>query len=91
MKFVMRPYHILSLGGYIVETDFPYRNLIVVNPTEEPIKLEVPVFSEEWIEEQRQLGLEITPLTEEDNYLSNFRKAKAKLEKLKAENGIKAE
>lgn len=74
-----------------METDFPYRNVIVVNPTEEPIKLEVPVFHEEWIEEQRQLGLEITPLTEKDNYLSNFRKAKARLDKLKAEKGIKAE
>ncbi len=83
MKMVIRPQHIISLGGYIVETDFPYRNVIVVNPTEEFIKLEVPVFSEEWIEEQRKLGLEITPLTEDDNYLSNFRKAKAKLEKLK--------
>ncbi|MBO6274505.1 MAG: energy-converting hydrogenase B subunit EhbP, partial [Methanobrevibacter sp.] len=26
MKFVMRPYHMVSLGGYIVEWDFPYRN-----------------------------------------------------------------
>lgn len=85
MKFVMRPLHIVSLGGYIVEREFPYRNLIVINPTEEPIKLEVPVFYEEWIEEQRELGLEIIPLAEKDNYLSNFRKAKAKLEKLKAE------
>jgi len=63
----------------------------VVNPTEEPIKLEVPVFDAEWLEEQRKLGLELTPLTEEDNYLSKFRKAKAKLEKLKAEKGIKVE
>jgi energy-converting hydrogenase B subunit P len=85
MKFVVRPQHILSMGGYIVETDFPYRNVIVVNPTLEPIKIEVPIFDEEWVEEHRQLGLEITPLTERDNYLSNFRKAKAKLEKLKAE------
>jgi len=75
----------MSLGGYIVETEFPYRNVIVVNPTEEPIKLEVPVFTEDWIEEQSKLGLELTPLTEEDNYLSHFRKAKAKLDKLKAE------
>jgi energy-converting hydrogenase B subunit P len=91
MKIVIRPLHIMSLGGYIVETDFPYRNVIVVNPTEEPIKLEVPVFDAEWLEEQRKLGLELTPLTEEDNYLSNFRKAKAKIEKLKAEKGIKVE
>ncbi|MGI6464185.1 energy-converting hydrogenase B subunit P [Methanobacterium sp.] len=87
MKIVIRPMHIMSLGGYIVETDFPYRNVIVVNPTEEPMKVEVPVFDEEWVEEHRQLGLELTPLTEEDNYLSEFRKAKAKLEKLKAEKG----
>ena len=91
MKIVIRPLHIMSLGGYIVETDFPYRNVIVVNPTEEPIKLEVPVFDAEWLEEQRKLGLELTPLTEEDNYLCKFRKAKAKLEKLKAEKGIKVE
>ena len=91
MKIVIRPLHIMSLGGYIVETDFPYRNVIVVNTTEEPIKLEVPVFDAEWLEEQRKLGLELTPLTEEDNYLSKFRKAKAKLEKLKAEKGIKVE
>ena len=44
MKFVMRPYHMVSLGGYIVEWDFPYRNLIVVNKTSEPIKIEIPVF-----------------------------------------------
>ena len=37
MKFVVRSYHIISLGGYIVEWDFPYRNLIVVNKTNEPI------------------------------------------------------
>ncbi len=77
----------MSLGGYIIETEFPYRNVIVVNPTEEPIKLEVPVFTEDWIEEQSKLGLELTPLTDEDNYLSHFRKAKAKLDKLKAEIG----
>ncbi|HMK54288.1 MAG TPA: energy-converting hydrogenase B subunit P [Methanobacteriaceae archaeon] len=84
MKIVIRGQHIISLGGYIVEWDFPYRNVIVVNPTLEPIKVEVPVFSEGWIDDHRQLGLEITPVTEKDNYLSMFRKAKAKLEKIKA-------
>lgn len=86
MKFVVRPLHIISVGGYIVETDFPYRNIIVVNPTEEPIKIDVPIFSVDWIEEHRQLGLEIIPIEEEQNFLSNFRKAKIRLEKLKAQN-----
>ncbi len=85
MKFVVRPLHIISVGGYIVETDFPYRNIIVVNPTEEPIKIDIPVYSEEWIDRHRQLGLEIIPVKEEETFLSNFRKAKIKLEKLKRE------
>ena len=50
MKFVMQPKHMVSLGGYIVETQFPYRNLIVINKTSEPIKIEIPVFDESWIE-----------------------------------------
>jgi energy-converting hydrogenase B subunit P len=83
VKFVVRPMHIVSVGGYIVETEFPYRNLIVVNPTEEPIKIDIPIYNEEWIDEHRQLGLEITPITENDSFLSNFRKAKIKLDKLK--------
>jgi len=85
MKFVVRPLHIISVGGYIVEVDFPYRNIIVVNPTQEPIKIDLPVFTTDWIEEQRKLGLEIIPTKDEDSFLSTFRKAKAKLEKLKAE------
>lgn len=88
MKFVVRPLHIISVGGYIVETDFPYRNIIVVNPTEEPIKIDIPIFSEDWIERHRDLGLEIIPVKEEDTFLSNFRRAKVKLDKLKSELGI---
>ncbi|MDD1775682.1 MAG: energy-converting hydrogenase B subunit P [Methanobacterium sp.] len=85
MKFVVRPLHIISVGGYIVETDFPYRNIIVVNPTEEPIKIDIPIFSEDWIDRHRQLGLEIILIKEEQNFLSSFRKAKVKLDRLKEE------
>jgi len=85
MKFVVRPLHIISIGGYIVEVDFPYRNIIVVNPTQEPIKIDLPVFSTEWIDEHRKLGLEIIPTKDEDSFLRTFRKAKAKLEKIKVE------
>ncbi|WP_409198406.1 energy-converting hydrogenase B subunit P [Methanobrevibacter acididurans] len=81
MKIVMRPYHMLSLGGYIVETHFPYRNLIIVNKTAEPIKIEVPVLDESWIDEHRALGLEVIPVRDEDNYLAMFKKAHADLDK----------
>ena len=62
----MQPKHMVSLGGYIVETQFPYRNLIVINKTSEPIKIEIPVFDESWIEEHRELGLEVIPVSKED-------------------------
>ncbi|MGB9837348.1 MULTISPECIES: energy-converting hydrogenase B subunit P [unclassified Methanothermobacter] len=80
MKIVIRPHHMISLGGYIVELEFPYRNLIVVNPTDEHIKIEVPVFDEDWIDEHRELGLRIIPVRDEDNYLSLWRREKALLE-----------
>ncbi|KZX14136.1 energy-converting hydrogenase B subunit EhbP [Methanobrevibacter curvatus] len=81
MKFVVRSQHIVSLGGYIVERNFPYRNLILVNKSEEPIKVEIPVFEEEWIEEHEKLGLEITPVKDEESFLSKYRKTKADLDK----------
>ncbi|KZX14008.1 energy-converting hydrogenase B subunit EhbP [Methanobrevibacter filiformis] len=86
MKFVVRAWHIISLGGYIVERNFPYRNIIVVNKSDEPIKIEIPVFTEDWIDSQRELGLDIIPVKDEDSFLRLFRKAKADLESLKPEN-----
>lgn len=85
MKFVVRPHHIISLGGYIVEIEFPYRNIIVVNTTPEPIKIEIPVFTEDWIQEHKDLGLDIIPVKEEDNFLRMWRKEKARLEQIKSE------
>jgi len=83
MKFIVRAQHIVSLGGYIVERNFPYRNLILVNKTQEPVKVEVPVFHEEWIEEHRDLGLEVIPVKEDESFLKLFRKAKVDLELVK--------
>ena len=84
LKFIVRPYHIISLGGYIVEWDFPYRNIIVVNKTSEPIKIEIPVFDESWIEEHRKLDLDIIPVREEDNFLMMYKKALAELDEIKS-------
>lgn len=79
----MRPYHMVALGGYIVEWDFPYRNLIVVNKTAEPIKIQIPVFEEEWIQEQRELGVEVIPVSREDNFLALWKRAHAELDKVR--------
>lgn len=86
LKFVVRAHHIVSLGGYIVERNFPYRNIILVNKTSEPIKAEIPVFNEEWIDEHKGLGLDVILVKDDDSFLSLFRKAKADLDLVKAEN-----
>lgn len=84
MKFVVRPLHMVSLGGYIVEWDVPFRNLIVVNKTEDPIKIEIPVLDDEWIEKHRDLGLEVIPVYEEDSFLKLWKKSHIELEKIRS-------
>lgn len=82
MKFALRPYHVISLGGYIVETDFPYRNLIVANKTPETIKFEIPVFDESWIKIHQDLGLDVITVSDDESFLNKFKKHKLKLKLL---------
>ena len=80
MKIVLRPHHIIGLAGYIVEVRTSFRNLIVVNHEDEPIKLEVPVLNDEWIEEHEALGLEVIPVNDDDDFLVRYQMAKHKLD-----------
>ena len=80
MKIVLREHHIIGLGGYIVELRTSFRNLIVVNHSDEPIKLEVPVLNDDWIEEHEALGLEVIPVMDDSVYLVTFQMAKHKLD-----------
>lgn len=80
MKIVLRPHHIISLAGYIVELRTSFRNLIVVNHQDEPIKLEVPVLTDDWIEEHEALGLEVIPVFDDSNFLVSYEIAKHKLD-----------
>lgn len=83
MKFVMKPYHIISLGGYIVEWDCSFRNLIIVNKTDEPIKIEIPVFGDDWIEDHKALGLDVIRVLRDDNFLAMWKRAHAELDKIR--------
>lgn len=85
MKIVLRAHHIISLAGYIVELKTSFRNLIVVNHSDEPVKLEVPVLNDQWIEEHRALGLEVIPVKDDDNFLVMYQIAKHKLDEERKE------
>ena len=80
MKIVLRAHHIIGLAGYIVELRTSFRNLIVVNHSDEPIKLEVPVLNDGWIEDHEALGLEVIPLMDDDDFLVQFQMAKHRLD-----------
>ncbi|WP_423791916.1 energy-converting hydrogenase B subunit EhbP [Methanocaldococcus indicus] len=86
-KMVILPKMVLALGGYIRETvfpytdveglkPFPYRNIIVGNPLNESVKIEVPVYDEDWIEKHKQLGLIIVTVNEDDDFVGLFKKVK---------------
>ncbi|MDO5825458.1 MAG: hypothetical protein BZ137_06825 [Methanosphaera sp. rholeuAM130] len=80
MKIVLRAHHIISLAGYIVELRTSFRNLIVVNHSDEPIKLEVPVLYDGWIEDHEALGLEVIPIMDDGDFLVQFQMAKHRLD-----------
>ena len=80
LKLVILPNCPVSLGGYIIERNFPYRNVILFNKSDKPIKAEVPVFDEEWIDKHKDLGLDVILVEYDDSFISLFRKVKADLE-----------
>jgi len=91
-KMVLLPRMTMALGGYIRETifpyeddgevkPFPYRNVIVGNPTDEPIKIEIPAYDEGWIERHKKLGLIVVPVNEDDDFVGLFQMVKEKVKR----------
>ncbi|MBW9222518.1 energy-converting hydrogenase B subunit EhbP [Methanothermococcus sp. SCGC AD-155-C09] len=88
-KMVLLPKLTMALGGYIRETvvpysndeveAFPYRNVIVGNPTDEPIKIDVPAYDKEWVERHRELGLIVVPVSVEDDFVGLFNMVREKV------------
>jgi len=72
-KFVLPSKKVQNMGGYIVENhhwlldkyteseeknpEFPFRDLIVGNPTDENIKIPVPIYTMEEVEKIKDLGV----------------------------------
>ena len=58
-----------------------------MNKNSEPIKVEIPVFNESWIDEHRALGLDVIPVSDEDSFLTLWKKAHYELDKIRDANG----
>ena len=66
MKYVFESGKVINLGGYICElvANLPYRDLVVGNPFKEPVKIDVPIYSEQMVDAIREKGLIVRPVDE---------------------------
>ncbi|MCQ5337229.1 MAG: energy-converting hydrogenase B subunit EhbP [Candidatus Methanomethylicia archaeon] len=78
-KIVLRGKHVINLGGWIVENvaNLPYRDYIVGNPFDEPVKIEAPIYSIDGIKALEKLGLIVEPLLPYENLVEKIKKIKS--------------
>jgi len=77
-KLVIHERHVVTLGGWIVEnrTNLPYRDYVIGNPFNEPVKVETPIYSIEDIKTIEVLGLIVEPLAPYDRLIDKLNKVK---------------
>ena len=92
-KFILPSKKVQNLGGYITENhawhvenqtgvveekaQFPFRDLVVGNPTDENIKIPVPIYTMDEVEAIKELGIITYEMQEGDSLveaLQNVRK-----------------
>jgi len=82
MKFTVEPGRVFNLGGYIVENvaKLPYRDLVVGNHLKEPVKIDVPIYSEQMVMAIRESGLVVRPVREGEDLVGAINRVKKALE-----------
>lgn len=77
-KIVIKGKHVINLGGWIVENkaNLPYRDYVIGNPFNEPVKIEAPIYSIEDIEAVKKLGLIVEPVLPHENLIEKINKVK---------------
>jgi energy-converting hydrogenase B subunit P len=90
MKYLFEPGKVINLGGYICElvAKLPYRDVVIGNPLREPVKIDVPIYSEQMIDAIREKGLIVRTVEEgEDLVVAIMRVKKAVDEMVPKEEG----
>jgi energy-converting hydrogenase B subunit P len=82
-KFILPSKKVQNLGGYLVENnfEFPFRDLIVGNPTNENIKIPVPVYTMDEVEQIKQLGIITYEMQAGESLVEALQKVKDKVGK----------
>jgi energy-converting hydrogenase B subunit P len=82
MKYLFEPGKVINLGGYICElvAKLPYRDAVVGNPLDEPVKIDVPIYSEAMIEAIREKGLIVRTVEDGEDLVDAINRVKKAVE-----------
>ncbi len=82
-KFILPAKKVINLGGYIVESyyEFPFRDVVVGNPTDENIKIPVPIYTMEEVEQIKALGIIVYEMKAGESLVEALQKVKDKVGK----------
>jgi hypothetical protein len=78
-KIAIRGKDVINLGGWVLEhrAKLPYRDYVIGNPFDEPVKIEAPIYSVEGIKAIEELGLIVEPVSSYDILTEKLKKVKA--------------
>jgi energy-converting hydrogenase B subunit P len=78
MKYMFESGKVINLGGYICEivAHLPYRDIVVGNPLGEPVKIDVPIYSEQMVDAIREKGLIVRTVDEGEDLVIALNRVK---------------
>jgi energy-converting hydrogenase B subunit P len=81
-KIAIRGKDVINLGGWVLEhrAKLPYRDYVIGNPFDEPVKIEAPIYSLEGVEAIEELGLIVEPVSSHDLLIEKLKKVRALIE-----------
>ncbi len=81
-RIAIRPKAVINLGGWVCERKLtiPYRDYVIGNPFDEPVKISSPIYTMEDIKAIEDLGLIVEPVAATDRLVDKLNKVKALIE-----------
>ncbi len=81
-KIAIRGKDVVNLGGWALEhrANLPYRDYVIGNPYNDPVKIEAPVYSLDGVKAIEELGLIVEPVASYDLLVEKIKKVKAIIE-----------
>ena len=81
-RIAIRPKAVINLGGWVCERKLtiPYRDYVIGNPFDEPVKISSPIYTMDYIKAIEDLGLIVEPVAATDRLVDKLNKVKALIE-----------